>query len=319
MGPTSSGKTNLSLQLASKLGDCWVVNCDSRQVYKGLNIGTGKIEGDWKTITIKDQKVDYYNAGGQKHLLIDYIDTKDIYKGHSLVDFLQDYTLLINQIKPKNIVLVGGTGWYARSIYKSIDINLIKPEYQTCYNDLKSQLRQKKLTDLHLIYGILYAQNTCFANAKILNQSDWCNPVRLQNYILEVVSETKKWKYVLKTPQYDQIIKLAIIPEPKILHDAIKTRLNERINQGLVEEVINLSTQLCSQDFDVLGLEYRLTNKYLLGQITYEKLLDKLLIENLRYAKRQISLLNGLKEQDQIIVVKDQTEGLTRLLENLEK
>jgi tRNA dimethylallyltransferase len=319
LGPTSSGKTDLSLRLASQLEDVWIVNCDSRQVYKDLNIGTGKISGQWQTTTVNDHSIDYYLGLGHKHLLIDYIDTEEVAKGYSIFRFLADYTCLINQIQPLNIVLVGGTGWYARSIYNSLDINQLLPRYDTNYNSLKTFIKQKKLTDLKLIYGTLCTQNTCFRNLKIINNSDWNNPVRLQNYILEMITENKMWTRLIQSPKYSKISKLAIIPDIIKLQDLIQHRLYQRIDQGLIWEVANLSDRLRSEDLDRLGLEYRITGRYLRGQLNQNQYYDKLLIENLRYAKRQISWINKFQTIDDISIVKSPEEGLTNILANLKK
>jgi tRNA dimethylallyltransferase len=317
LGPTSSGKTDLSLQLARQLENCYIVNCDARQIYQGLNIGTGKISGVWESAEIKDEVINYYLAGGQKHLMLDYIPTGNIKREYSLYRFLSDYTNLIKQIQPKNIVLVGGTGWYARSVYKSIPISLVKPDKIDSYKALKRTLIQQKVASLHLIYGVLCAQNTCFNSSALLNDSDWLNPIRLQNHILNLVIKQKNWQHLLAQPSYEQVFKIALIPDQNELLDAITKRLTDRIALGLVQEVESLSETLNTADFDKLGLEYRLSNRYILGQLSELKWKEKLLIENLRYAKRQISWLRKHALEDNILIYQKASLALNKFLENL--
>ncbi|MGL4759200.1 MAG: hypothetical protein ACRCXZ_07710, partial [Patescibacteria group bacterium] len=125
-GQTSSGKSEMAIELAQKLKDCWIISCDSRQVYKYLNLGTGKIAGSWEMVLHNGQLIHTYLYQDIPHFFIDNVDPS---KQYSLAHFLADFRdFCKNHTLPKYLILCGGTGLYIKAILERYRINEIKAE-----------------------------------------------------------------------------------------------------------------------------------------------------------------------------------------------
>jgi len=255
LGPTSSGKSELAVSLAQSLDKCVIVNCDSRQIYRGLDIGTGKVEGKW----LKTDGRDVFVYKGIPHYLIDYVDPATPF---SLADYIRDWIGLpffgsTYTDKPDWVILVGGTGLWAKAILE---------EYQlTSYSDaLLSELLRaysnKSLFELQDMYSR--------SNLKPLNNSDHNNPRRLVNKLADAASLNMRAPTTVY-PHVEQRFVFALdIPTHK-LHHRIRTRLHARIDTGILQEVESL-LRLGDRLLD-LGLEYRVTYMYLLGLYTEDE------------------------------------------------
>jgi tRNA dimethylallyltransferase len=288
LGPTSSGKSDLAIALAQSLGDAWVVSCDSRQVFKQLDIGTGKVLGDWKFLP--EYGVEAYVSESVSHFLIDYVDlNRENIQNYSLIQYIHDFNVLFQQAKklPKYVILAGGTAWYAKAIYDKVQLTRTQSQYIQNHNNVNTALSKKKLTDLYLIYHLLGSQNTCFDE---LNESDIQNPARVRNAILRMVSANKEWGEPLPGIPFDRYITTAIIPDINNLKERITQRIHARIEHGLIDELLQIAAQLGPICED-LGLEYRLGHAYFQGKLTHDELIEKCVIENHRYAKRQLTWL----------------------------
>jgi tRNA dimethylallyltransferase len=284
LGPTASGKTDLAIELAKYLGDSWVVGCDSRQVFKQLDLGTGKVEGSWKYF--QEYDLEAYSVQSIPHFLIDYVElTRQNVQNYSLIQYYKDFYNLFYKTKqkPKYVILVGGTAWYAKSIYKNIQIFETKSEFESDYQTLKSYIANQSMTGLHLIYQLLVSQNTCF---EILNQSDYKNPERLKNTILRSVSKQKNWQKLLPRVTFEKTFNLVLHRNPENLKKSIQDRLVKRLEEGMLREIQEVCTHLGDLSTS-LGLEYKVGQAYLQGYLNYPEFLEVLSRETLRYSKRQ--------------------------------
>ena len=281
-GQTASGKSDLAVELAKSLGDCWIVGCDSRQIYKYLNFGTGKIEGCWEAVIYQNQLLHTFLYEQTPHFFIDYVDPS---KRYTLTDFLIDFRdFVAGHNLPKYIILCGGTGLYIKAILERYQLDAIKPEHIKDYEDAKVQLQAYNLTDLQNKYSEIPTQAP-------LNQSDFHNPRRLANHILNYHSKTNRWGEPIILPQFQKTINLAIRHDQESLYKKISDRILSRIKNGMIEEVHTLS-YLGTERLIELGLEYRHTHLYLLGQFSYDEYIQKLAQSSINYAQRQLTWLN---------------------------
>lgn len=309
LGQTSSGKSEMAVELAhyllnkqlphpsSNSGDVdgiathsavWIVNCDSRQVYKELNIGTGKVEGQWVETRLSTtssitsvNKIFHYKT--IPHFLIDYVDIEQKY---NVSNFVQDFIkLLETPNQPDYVILTGGTGLYAKAIYSQMELGQIQPEFEKVFNQTKSELQKLTLSQLQNQYHLTTPEQ------QTLNNSDFHNPRRLQSFLLRNIGKTNNWPTQINYPKFEKKFLFAISRDQEELKVVIAKRLQSRIKQGLLEEVRTLVTKYGHQRIEDFGLEYRLTSLYLKGQLTETDWKSSMLKENLAYAKRQLTWL----------------------------
>ena len=282
LGQTCSGKTQMSLDLFrhfQKLGkSCWVVNCDSRQIYKGLNYGTAKIEGGWKD--------GFYIANKDiPHFLIDYIEPNLQY---NLSNYLNDFCDLFQEKQLDYVILVGGTGLYAKAIKEELDLGVVKKQFQLDYDSYKKELNKLGLEEL---------QNLILKNNFRLNESDFANKIRLVSNLLRLESQNQGWFEMINYPKFTQKYYCAIeTPDQQELQIKIKNRIKLRIKQGLLDETKELILELGKKRVDELGLEYRLTRMFLDQEINELEWIEQLGNENWQYAKRQLTWLRREKD-----------------------
>ena len=266
LGPTASGKTDLSIKLAKKFNG-EIISADSRQVYKGLNIGSGKVA--------KSQ------MQGIPHHLLNVANPKRKFNV-SQFQKLAAKTIKNIQIKNKIPFLVGGTGFYIQSIIDGLVIPEVKPNWK-----LRKDLGEKHVDILFLMLKKLDP-----ARAKYIDPK---NPRRLIRAI-EIIKSTGKPVPNLYTPNsegskfrvYDTL-QIGIKKSPKELKKLIQHRLQKRI-KGIVAEVKKLHRLgLSFKRLEELGLEYRFAAQYLQNKITYRQLLDKIQLESEHFAKRQMT------------------------------
>jgi len=273
LGPTSSGKTDLSIKLALRLSSgqakkrfgingVEVVSADSRQVYKGMDIGTGKI-------TKKEMR-------GVPHHLLDVVSPK---KRFDVVQYRKLALAAIEKIFKKNKVpfLVGGTGFYIQAVTNGIVIPEVKPDWK-----LRQKLGKKPLPEL---YKMLVKLDPVRAN-----HIDKNNPRRIIR-ALEIVLKTKRPipPFQVKNPDF-KVLFLGVKKSKKELKKLIENRLLKRLKQGMIAEVKNLHKSGVSwKRLEELGLEYRYIARHLQEKIRYEEMIKKLQKEIEHYAKRQMT------------------------------
>lgn len=282
LGQTSSGKSEIAVDIARfyiKKGlNVWVVSCDSRQVYAGLNIGTGKVEGCWldncDTKKYPNKNVYFYKEVA--HFLIDCVKPGQDF---GLVDYLKSFNNLFEQVQPDFVILCGGTGLYAKSIYSGKKYFETRAEALEDYN---------KTRELYSSLSKAELQQKC-KNLN-LNQSDFNNKIRLINHLLKKTALSNNWINEKRVISFEQKFIFGIDIDTKLLKQRIVKRLKQRIRLGLFEEFLELKIAGVKNSFwDKIGLEYRLCLFYYYGLISKNEWQNKLLSENLQYAKRQLT------------------------------
>jgi tRNA dimethylallyltransferase len=262
VGPTASGKTALSIAIAKKFGG-EIISADSRQVYVGMDIGTGKVTRD--------------EMAGIPHHLIDIADPVTVYTG---ADFMRDANEAVRSIVGKNHlpIVTGGTFFY---------IDLLRGKMQPAPVEPNEDFRNSLA---HFKDDELFAQLQT-KDPKRAENIDPFNRRRLVRAleVIEALGSVPEQKPV-ETP-YDWLILGVEVPsEP--LHDKIHDRLLTRLEQGMVKEVENLVSQgVTYERLDDLGLEYRYIGQYLQKHLTYDEMVEQLETKIRQYAKRQLTWL----------------------------
>lgn len=258
VGPTASGKTSLSLELAKKFNG-EVINADSRQVYKGLDIGTEKITQE--------------EMQGIPHHLIDVADTDEVYSAQRFVEDA-DESIAHIMSNGKLPIVAGGTFFYIDMLLRKITAPEVTPDIA-----LRKELEGK---DIETLYAELEQKDPERASAV-----DSKNKRRIMRAleILHVLPSVPKLP-----PQenpYETLI-IGIEIDKKVLRTRLRTRAENALKKGLIEETQKLLHEGVSEKrLSEIGLEYRLVLEFLKGESTKAQLIQKLEEKNWQYAKRQ--------------------------------
>lgn len=278
IGPTGSGKSDLGIKLAKKF-DGEIISADSRQVYRGMDIGTGKV-------TKKEQQL-------IKHHLIDVANPKKVF---TVSDFKDLGEKAIKEILNKNKIpfVVGGTGFYINTLLYDLNLPQVPP------NKLL-RLNLNKLTAKQLFYKL---RNLDPQRAKTIDQKNKRRLIRAIE-IIEAIGKVPflTTNYSLLTTNYN-VLWLGL--KPKNLEKRIKSRLDKRLKQGMVREVQGLlRSGVSKKRLNGLGLEYRQISEYLASEkfkvkssknFKNSEYYEKLLREIVKYSKRQMTWFKRNKE-----------------------
>jgi tRNA dimethylallyltransferase len=274
LGPTASGKTRFAVELCRRIkGE--IISADSRQVYRGMDIGTGK--------DIKDYEIE--NGIIPSHL-IDIVDAG--YK-YNVFEFQRDFLNAFDKIKSNTgfPVLCGGTGLYidaALKGYKLIDVpvNLV----------LRKELENKSLIELSEILE---------KYKRLHNRSDG-DTVKRAIRAIEIELYYSNNEIIEKEyPKLNSLI-IGIDCERELRRKRITDRLNIRLKEGLIEEVQTLLSQgLTAEQLVYYGLEYKFITEYLTGKYTYNEFFSKLEIAIHQFAKRQMTYFRSMEKKGTVI------------------
>ncbi len=259
VGPTASGKSDLAVEVA-KIFDGEVISADSRQVYKGLDIGTGKI-------TKREMR-------GVPHHLLDVVSPKKVF---NVSDFkhLGDMAIKDIQSRGKTPILCGGTGFYIDAVTQNILIPEVAP------NEVLREKLYKLPADK--VYTILLK-----LDPRRAKEIDPNNKVRVVRAI-EIAKALGKVPVTVAKPLYDTLY-IGTHIDMEVLKDRIAKRLTKRIKMGMIDEAKNLHKKGISwKRMHQLGLEYRYLALYLQKKISKEEMVTRLNFEILHYAKRQMT------------------------------
>lgn len=287
LGPTASGKSELAIKLAKKFkGE--IVSADSRQIYRGMDIGTGKV-------TKKEMK-------GIPHYLLDVASPK---RRFTVAQYRKLALRVINKIQKENKMpfLVGGTGFYIQSIVDGIVIPEVKPDWK-----LRSDLEKKGTQQLFNLLKKLDPRR-----AKTIEQKNRRRLIRA----LEIIIKTKRPVPLFrKKPLPYPVLMIGIKKSPEELKKLIKRRLLKWLKNGLIAEVKKLKkSSLSWKRLEEFGLEYRYLAKYLQGKLNYQEMMEKLQKEIEHFTKRQMT---WFKRDKRINWVENQKEAEKLIKEFLE-
>ncbi len=296
-GPTASGKTALSIELAKKING-EIISSDSMQIYKDMNIGTAK-----PTVEEMD---------GIPHYLLDFVSPDTRY---SVAEFQKDATEKIEEIlkKGKTPIIVGGTGLYVDSLIYGIEYQDIKLDEQY-RNQLENIAEQEGLDKLYE-----EAKKIDLEAMQKISRNDKKRIIR----VLEIYKATGKTKtqQELESRQevkYDYKV-FAINMEREKLYDRINRRVDIMIDQGLIEEVENLVKKYKEFPTAMQGLGYKEVVEYIENKVTKEEMIEKIKMETRRYAKRQITWFKKNKQTIWLDGEKDKKDNIEIILENVNK
>ena len=270
LGPTATGKTSLAIQLAKDF-DGEIISADSRQVYKGMDIGTGKDLAEFRKYKIK-----YY--------LIDICDPKDEY---NLFMFTNDFKKSFHFITVKNKlpILVGGTGLYLSSVLQSY--NLPKMIFK---DDEIKKLSSLTLNELH--------EKLFEIKPKLHNTTDLKDKGRILTAISVEMGRMKDIKESIKLNSLNIGIKL----DREEIKRRITSRLKKRLAEGMIEEVeMLLKKGIPSSKLEFFGLEYKFISQHINGQLNYNDMFQKLNSAIHAFAKRQMTWFRKMEREGVVI------------------
>lgn len=282
LGPTASGKTPLAARLAAEIGG-EIISADSRQVYRRMDIGTGKDLADYTVETLQ----------GERHAVrIPYhlIDIREPGTKYNLFEYQQDFFDAYEDIRSRGAVpiLCGGTGLYIEAVLKGYKLSPV-PQNQ----ELRDRLEGKSLAELTQMLTELKARN--HSNMHNTTDVDSC-----QRAIRAIEIETYNLEHPMpkrELPSVDSII-IGVNIDRELRREKITRRLKARLEEGMVEEVRALLDEgIPSEDLTYYGLEYKFVTEYLTGKLSYDEMFKRLEIAIHQFAKRQMTWFRGMERR----------------------
>ena len=271
LGPTASGKTTLAAHLAARLGDAEIISADSRQVYRGMDIGTGKDLADYH---VEGKDIPYH--------LIDICEAGEKY---NLFRFQQDFHMAYDEILSRHHrpILCGGTGLYIESVLKGYKMEAV-PENP----ELREQLKDCPLQELK---KILEGYKTLHNVTDLDTTKRAIRAIEIQAYYREHGTLEREF------PAIDSLI-IGVDIERELRRQRISERLRHRLEQeDMVGEVQRLLKHVPAEDLIYYGLEYKYLTLYCLGELSYDEMVKQLEIAIHQFAKRQMTWFRGMERR----------------------
>ena len=276
LGPTASGKTKLATQLAYALKTD-IISADSRQVYRYMNIGTGK---DYDDYVVNNQPINYH--------LLDIIEPGHKY---NVSLFMNDFFAVFNQLNQQNKtpILCGGTGLYIQAVLSNFEYTNV-PINETLRRELITQTHPALITHFNHL-----PQNAYTHKADLSTHKRTIRAIEIGTFITH--NNYTPPNYPTITP-----LLIGIKPIPKKRNERIDLRLTQRLQQGMIAEVeMLLRKGITHEDLVYYGLEYKFISEYLRKLISITELEVKLSIAIHQYAKRQMTYFRKMEKDGFII------------------
>ena len=270
LGPTASGKTSFAAALAAQL-DTGIISADSRQIYRGMTIGTGK---DLEDYVVEGKKIPYH--------LIDICEPG--YK-YNVFEYQHDFFKAFKEIREKGKIpiLCGGTGLYIESVLKGYRL-LDVPQNP----ELRERLKDKTLPELEAILASF---------KKLHNKTDLdtaqraIRAIEIEEYYLTQNPGANDYE-----PVNSLIIGVSI--DRELRRQKITSRLKKRLEEGMIEEIQTLlNSGIAPEDLIYYGLEYKFLTLYVTGQLSYQEMFEQLEIAIHQFAKRQMTWFRGMERR----------------------
>ena len=275
LGPTASGKTPVAAQLAVRIGG-EIISADSRQVYRRMDIGTGKDLADY---TVDAHQVPYH--------LIDICEPGTKY---NLFEYQQDFFSVFQAVRSRGAVPIvcGGTGLYIEAVLKGYKLSPVPQN-----PELRKSLEGKSLAELTEMLSNLKTKNG--SNMHNTTDVDSC-----QRAIRAIEIETYNLEHPMprrELPPIDSVI-IGIDIDRDLRREKITRRLKTRLENGMVEEVRALLDEgIPADDLIYYGLEYKFLTEYLTGHLSYDEMVNRLEIAIHQFAKRQMTWFRGMERR----------------------
>jgi tRNA dimethylallyltransferase len=275
LGPTASGKTPVAAHLAAEIGG-EIISADSRQVYRRMDIGTGKDLADY---IVDGRQIPY-------HL----IDIREPGTKYNLFEYQQDFLDAYEDIRSRGAVpiLCGGTGLYIEAVLKGYHLSPV-PQNQ----ELRDSLEGKSLAELTEMLTELKAKTG--SNMHNTTDVDSC-----QRAIRAIEIETYNLKHPMprrELPAVSSLI-IGVDIDRELRRQKITRRLKARLDEGMVDEVRRLLDEgIPAEDLIYYGLEYKFVTEYIIGRLSYDEMFRQLEIAIHQFAKRQMTWFRGMERR----------------------
>ena len=271
VGPTACGKTSLAVDLALSIGDAEIISADSRQVYRGMDIGTGKDIAEYTRdgVTVPSHLIDIVDAGEK----------------YNLFEFQRDFLVAYEDIKARDSfpIMCGGSGLYVESVLKGYRL-LPVPENPV----LRAELEEKSLEELT---AILATYKQLHNNTDTDSKKRAIRAIEIEEYYLSCPVEERSF------PRLNALV-VGMSVDREIRRERISRRLRERLEQGMVDEVrALLDSGVTSEQLVYYGLEYKFLTLYLTGAMEYDEMVRALEIAIHQFAKRQMTWFRGMEKR----------------------
>lgn len=271
VGPTACGKTSLAVDLALSIDGAEIISADSRQVYRGMDIGTGKDIAEYTRdgVTVPSHLIDIVDAGEK----------------YNLFEFQRDFLVAYEDIKARGSfpIMCGGSGLYVESVLKGYRL-LPVPENPV----LRAELEEKSLEELT---AILATYKQLHNNTDTDSKKRAIRAIEIEEYYLSCPVEERSF------PRLNALV-VGMSVDREIRRERISRRLHERLEQGMVDEVRGLlDSGVTSEQLVYYGLEYKFLTLYLTGAMEYDEMVRALEIAIHQFAKRQMTWFRGMEKR----------------------
>ena len=313
LGPTASGKTPLAVALAASLpptadGRCGgeIISADSRQVYRRMDIGTGKDLRDYQLSIVNCQLSIPYH-------LIDICEPGTKY---NLFQYQQDFYDAYQDIRSRGVlpILCGGTGLYIEAVLKGYHLSPVPQN-----PELRALLDGKPLDELTAMLTELKRKN----GSEMHNKTDVDS---CQRAIRAIEIETYNLEHPVplrELPPVDSLI-IGVNIDRELRREKITRRLKARLEEGMVDEVRALLDEgIPADDLIYYGLEYKFLTEYIIGRLTYDEMFRGLEIAIHQFAKRQMTWFRGMERRgftihwiDATLPMEEKVEAIMKLTRN---
>lgn len=271
LGPTATGKTNRAVQLAHEF-NAEIISADSRQVYRDMDLGTGK---------------DLMEYGDIPYHLIDICEAGEKYNLHK---YIKDFHKALLDIKSrdKNVILCGGTGMYLETALSGVVLPEVPVNMQL--REKLEKLPLEKLTEILKTYKNLHNTTDVDTVKRAVRA------IEIEEYYQKHPDEANYADRKKAKPIDSLIIGLDI--QREVRRERISRRLHARLEEGMVDEVKNLlENGIAAEDLIYYGLEYKYLTLFIIGKITYDEMVRQLEIAIHQFAKRQMTWFRGMERR----------------------
>lgn len=279
LGPTASGKTTLAAHLAARIGG-EIISADSRQVYRRMDIGTGKDLDDY---VVDGKQIPYH--------LIDIAEPGTKY---NLFQYQQDFHDAYNDIKGRGAtpILCGGTGLYIEAALKGYALSPVPQNPQ-----LRARLEGKSLEELTgMLVALKQKNGSVMHNTTDVDTAQRAiRAIEIETYNAEHPTEERQM------PKIDSLV-IGVNIDRESRREKITKRLRQRLENGMVEEIrAIIDGGVPPEDLIYYGLEYKYVTEYVIGQTSYEEMFRALEIAIHQFAKRQMTWFRGMERRGTVI------------------
>lgn len=270
LGPTASGKTGIAVELADRL-DAEIISADSRQVYRRMDIGTGKDLEEY--------------VRGNKQIPCHLVDIVEPGTKYNIFEYQRDFLAAYNDIKSrgKRVIVCGGSGLYLESILRSYRLSPVPQN-----PELRTRLKGKSLAELT---EILSHYKTLHNTTDVDSAQRAIRAIEIAEYYVRQPLEDRPF------PEMESF-NIGIDVSREVRRERITARLRKRLDSGMIEEIEGLLREgIPADDLIYYGLEYKYVTLYVIGKLTKEELFSQLEIAIHQFAKRQMTWFRGMERR----------------------